>query len=93
MTNHSSVPIAEILSLSVLRNRNSSSQKAIQTSQSVVPNAGKPGSRNDKEAVATATGHSARCSLRYVPSAAKTQKYHSSHAKIGQCTAVTVSAK
>jgi len=44
-------------------------------------------------AIAMATGLSAKCSLLYALIVASRQKYHSSHAKTGQCIAAIATEK
>ena len=84
----------------VLRNKSYSNPEAILTSPNVVPTAVRQGKHNDTETVATAMVTvdtaivpPAKCFRQYAPIAARKLKCHSSHAEIGQCTAVTASAK
>ena len=84
-TSQSSAPIAELPSLSALRNKSISQLKAIPTIPSAAPHAAKPGSQNATEVVAITQGLDAKCSPQYVPSVAKTRKYHLSLVKADQC--------
>jgi hypothetical protein len=83
----------ELLSLSLLGNKNSSSLKAILTSPSAVPHAAKHVSLNVTEMVVTATDLSVKCSRQYVPSVVKTPKYRSSLVKAGQYIAAIATIK
>ena len=73
-----------LLSLSALRNKNSSHPKAILTSLSAVSHAAKQGRQSAEVVVAMATGPSGKCFPQYAPSVAKRPKYHSSPAKVDQ---------
>ncbi len=78
-------------SLSALRNKSFSSLRAILTSPSVVQNAARQGSQNVTEAVTTVPD--VRCSLRYVPSAAKAPKSHLNLAVISRFTVAIATEK
>jgi len=75
--------------LSVLRSRNFSNLRAIQTTPNAVPCAVKPGSQSDTETVATA----AKCFRQYVPNVAKIPKCHLSPDKIGRCIVASATAE
>jgi len=85
-TKSSNVPIVGLPSLSVQRNKNSSSLKATLTSPNVVPHAAKQGSQSVMEivVVATAIDPSDKCFLQYALSVAKTPRYRSSPARVDQ---------
>ncbi len=89
------VPIAEILSLSVLRIRSFSNPRVTLMNPNAAPNAAGHGSQSTTEAVAIAmvTETLAKCSLPYAPLVARKLKYRSNHAKADRCIAVIVTVK
>ena len=80
------MPIVGLPSLSALKSKSFLHPKAIPMTPSAVPHAAKPGSQHATAIVAIAQGLDAKCSPQYVPSVAKTRKYHLSLAKVDQCT-------
>lgn len=101
-TRHSSVPIAERASPSVLKSKSSSSPGVIPMNPSAVCRVVRPGSPNAPEvaaeaaaeaAVVMATVLPARCSRQYAPSAAKILKFRSNPGATDRFTAVIATAK
>jgi len=79
-----------LLSPSALRNKSSLLPEAILTIPSVVRHAARKGRHGSIAIVAIAmemiaTGHGAKCSLRYAPSVEKLHRCRSSPAKIDRC--------
>jgi len=81
----------ELPLLSVLRNKSSSSLKAILTSPSAVHHVGKQGKQSAMGVVATVPD--AECSLPYVLSAVTNAKYLSSLVRVGLCIVLSATIR
>ena len=93
------VPIAELLSLSPLRNKSFTRLRVLPMSLNGAPNAAKRGNQNVAVpvvvtvVVTVVVAVPVKCSPWYVPSVAKTPKYPLSHAATNLFTAAIVSRK
>ncbi len=92
MTNHSSVPIVALLSLTALRIKSFTKPRVILMSQNAVPNAVKKGSQSATETVATMIDR-VRCFLQYAQIVAMKLKYRLSPVRTDQCIAVIATVK
>ena len=87
----SSVPIAELLSLSALTSKSFSNPGAILMIPSAVPRAARQGSQSATETVATEPH--VRCFLQHAPSAARIPKYPLNLVVIGRCIVAIATEK
>jgi len=93
ITNHSSVPIVALLSLTALRIKSFTNPRVILMSPNAVPNAVRQEKHSGTGTVATALVLHAKCSLPYAPIVAKKLKYRSSHVKTDRYIAVIATVK
>jgi hypothetical protein len=90
-TKRFNVPIAELASLSALKNRNFSSLKVTPMSRNAVPAVGRQGEQSGREIAAT--GLPAKCSPRHAPSVVRIPRYLSNLEAIDRCTVVIATEK